>query len=129
MSKYLKEWFATFGSARSDDDYAEESEQMMTAQSMRKQLQEDIARRVKKLFARPVRWNALTPNERVRHVYGHLLQQEKRISASVENMTPQQLCRRAEKDEAFAALYGKVRYAEGTATAEEAEKYRGYLKN
>jgi len=127
LSKYLKNWFATFGSY-GNDEYSEESEQMLTAQSMRKQLQEDLTRRVKKIFERPVRWNALTPSQRVRHVYKYLLEREKRISVSAENLTPHQLCERAEKDARFAEIYGRVRYAQEEVTAQEAENWRSYLK-
>ena len=128
LSLYLKDWFSSFG-ASYGEEYSEESEQLMNAQSMRKQFQEDVAKRFKKIFERPVRWSALTPNERVRHIYTKLLEQEKRITLSAENLTPEELCAKAEKDAQFAALYGKVRYAEADAAAEEVEPYRGYLKN
>lgn len=127
LSAFLKDWLANFGSS-GNDDFSEESEQMMSAQSMREQFREDLARRVKKLFERPVRWSALTPNERVRYVYKRMLQQEKKISASAENLTPHQLCERTEKDVQYAALYGSVRYGEKDATVQEAESWREYLK-
>ena len=128
LNLFLKDWLATFGTM-SSEEYAEESEQLMSAQSMRKQFQEDVAKRFKKIFERPVRWNTLTPNERVRHIYTKLLEQEKRITLSAENLTPEELCAKAEKDAQFAALYGKVRYAEADAAADEVEPYRAYLKN
>ena len=127
LSKHLKDWFASFGSY-GNDEYSEESEQMMSAQSMRKQLQEDLAKRVKKILERPVRWNALTPNERVRHVYKTLLEKEKRVSLTAENLTPHQLCEKTEKDAQFAEVYGRVRYAQQEISAQEAEVWRGYLK-
>lgn len=127
LSVFLKDWLANFGSS-GNDDFSEESEQLMSAQSMRDQFREDLTRRVKKLFERPVRWNALTPNERVRYVYKKILQQEKKISASAENLTPHQLCERSDKDARYAVLYGRVRYGDQDASAQEAENWREYLK-
>lgn len=127
LSVYLKDWFSTFGAA-GNDEYSEESEQLMSAQRMREQFSEEVKRRIRKVFERPVRWNALTPNERVRRVYSHILEQEKRISVTAENLTPHQLCAVSEKDAEFADIYGRVRYAEQEVSAQEAEKWRGYLK-
>ena len=43
-------------------------------------------------------------------------------------MTPEQLCRSAEVAPAFAALYDRVRYGEGQAAPDEADRWRGAAK-
>ncbi len=127
LSEYLKRWFSNF-SAAATEDYAEESEQLMSAQSMTRQFRDDVAKRVKKFFARPARWGSLTPAQRVRHVYHEMLEREVEITENAKNLTPQELCKRAEKDERFAALYDAVRYADKEVAAEVVEPFKGYLK-
>lgn len=128
LLKWLAEWLRGFGTA-TDEEYAEESEQLMSAQSIGKQLREDAARRIKRLFRPPVRWGSLTPTQRVRFLYRHVLEKQQRIASDAENLTPEELCIRAEKAQTFAQLYDRARYAGEEITAQEAETYREYLKN
>lgn len=124
----LVRWLHSFGST-SGEDYAEESEQLMTAQTMGRQLRDEMKRRARRLFTPPPRWGALTPVQRVRAVYRHLLEQQKRIAPTAVNLTPEELCARADRDAAFARLYGRARYSDHEITEQEAEIYRNYLKN
>lgn len=123
----LTQWLYGFGSG-TGEEYAEESEQLMTAQSMGRQLRDEMKRRARRLFAPPRRWGALTPDQRVRAVYRHLLEQQQRAAPDAGNLTPEELCVRAQKDEAFARLYNRTRYSDSDITEQEAEAYRSYLK-
>ena len=88
-----------------------------------------MKRRARRLFTPPPRWGALTPVQRVRAVYQHLLEQQKRIAPNAVTLTPEELCARADRDAAFARLYDRARYSDNEITAQEAETYRPYLKN
>ena len=128
LSAALVRWLHSFGST-AGEDYSEESEQLMTAQSMTRQLRDEMKRRARRLFTPPPRWGALTPAQRVRAVYQHLLERQKRIIPTAVNLTPEELCARADRDAAFARLYDRARYSDNEITAQEAETYRPYLKN
>lgn len=124
----LVRWLHSFGST-AGEDYSEESEQLMTAQSMTRQLRDDMKRRARRLFTPPPRWSALTPVQRVRAVYQHLLEQQKRVAPTAVNLTPEELCARAEKDAAFARLYDRARYSDQPVDGQEAEAFRSYLRS
>ena len=128
LSAALMRWLHDFGSS-AGEDYAEESEQLMTAQSMGRQLRDEMKRRARRLFKPPLRWSALNPAQRVRAVYQYLLEQQQRVAPTAVNLTPEELCVRAEKDAAFARLYDRARYSDHEITEQEAEAYRSYLKN
>ena len=128
LSAALMRWLHGFGSS-GGEDYAEESEQLMTAQSMGQQLRDEMKRRVRRLFTPPPRWSALTPTERVRAVYKHLLEQQQRVAPTAVNLTPEELCARAEKDAAFARLYDRARYSDQPVDGQEAEAFRSYLRS
>lgn len=127
LAAWLRRWMQRFNSSGSEE-YVEESEQLLSAQSMRKQMVEELNRRVRRILTRPPRWGELTPVQRVRQVYAHLLQQQVRVRPDASALTPQELMVRGGRDEAFAALYDRVRYGEGEVTEQEAEAWRGYWK-
>ena len=101
---------------------------MMTAQSMGKQLMDEWRARVKKRLRPAPRWSALTPRQRVRTVYGHILNREVKIRLGAAAQTPQELCGSTQHDGAFAALYDRARYSDEMVTEQEAERFRAYLK-
>lgn len=123
---WLKVWMSQFNHGGMEE-YTEESEQMMSAQSMRDKMVQDMKNRARKLFTRPVHWGSLSARDRVRHVYAQLLRQQKHVPTA-HAMTPAQLCTAADRDEAFAELYDKARYSQHEIGEDEAEKYRVYLK-
>ena len=131
--KTLWNWLAELwqkwnGNGGSTEEYADQSEQMMTAQSMGKQLMDEWRARVQKRLRPAPRWSALTPRQRVRTVYGHILNREVKIRPDAVAQTPQELCGSTQHDEAFAALYDRARYSDETVTEQEAERFRAYLK-
>ena len=82
---------------------------------MRREIGRQIRSRVRRALTPPPKWSAMTPNERVRYAYACLLRRQKETRPQAAAMTPEQLCRSAEVDPAFAALYDRVRYGEGQA--------------
>ena len=131
--KALWNWLAELwqkwnGSGGSAEEYADQSEQMMTAQSMGKQLMDEWRARVQKRLRPVPRWSALTPQQRVRTVYGQILNREAKVRPEAAAQTPQELCESTKHDEAFAALYDRARYSDETVTEQEAERFRAYLK-
>lgn len=123
---WLKVWMSQFNHGGAQE-YTEESEQMMSAQSMRDKMVQDMKNRARKLFTRPVHWGSLSARDRVRHIYAQLLRQQKHVPAA-HAMTPAQLCTAADRDAAFADLYDRARYSQHEIADDEAEKYRAYLK-
>ena len=91
--KTLWNWLAELwqkwnGNGGSTEEYADQSEQMMTAQSMGKQLMDEWRVRVQKRLRPAPRWSALTPRQRVRTVYGHILNREVKIRPGAAAQTP-----------------------------------------
>lgn len=127
LRAWLQEWLKRFEPGGAEE-YAEESEQMLSAQSMGRQMLDEWKKRVRGALKRPVRWSALTPRERVRRVYAQLLRREAHAAPGCACLTPAQLCARLGKAQEFAALYGRARYSDEEIDAGEAEKYREYLK-
>ena len=102
----------------------------LTAASIaaRREIGRQIRSRVRRALTPPPKWSAMTPNERVRYAYACLLRRQKKTCPQAAAMTPEQLCRSAEVDPAFAALYDRVRYGEGQAAPDEADRWRGAAK-
>ena len=127
LAARLREWMQRFQEAGAEE-YSEESEQLLSAESMRREIGRQIRSRVRRALTPPPKWSAMTPNERVRYAYACLLRRQKKTCPQAAAMTPEQLCRSAEVDPAFAALYDRVRYGEGQAAPDEAGRWRGAAK-
>ena len=127
LAARLREWMQRFQEAGAEE-YSEESEQLLSAESMRREIGRQIRSRVRRALTPPPKWSAMTPNERVRYAYACLLRRQKKTRPQAAAMTPEQLCRSAEVDPAFAALYDRVRYGEGQAAPDEADRWRGAAK-
>lgn len=127
LAARLREWMQRFQEAGAEE-YSEESEQLLSAESMRREIGRQIRSRVRRALTPPPKWSAMTPNERVRYAYACLLRRQKKTCPQAAAMTPEQLCRSAEVDPAFAALYDRVRYGEGQAAPDEADRWRGAAK-
>ncbi len=111
------------------DEYTEESEQMISSASLGKMFREEVAKRIRKVFTAPVRFSALNPREKVRYLYQRILSEGEKVTKEAQSMTPEELCRRLEKDKEFGALYDRARYSEHGISETEAVKYREYLKS
>ncbi len=124
LSARLRAWLQRFRE-EGGEDYAEESEQLLSPESMRRELGQSLRAAVRRALTPPPRWSAMTPAQRVRFVYAALL---KREAGAAQALTPQALCRCAGVEEAFAALYDRVRYNGEEPEAQEAERWRSAAK-
>lgn len=127
LAERLRAWLQRF-QEEGAEEYSEESEQMLSAESMRREIGRQIRKTVRRALTPPPRWGAMTPSERVRYVYACLLRRQSKVAPGAVAMTPEQLCQSAELDPDFAELYDRVRYGQREPSAEEAERWRGAAK-
>ena len=127
LAERLRAWLQRF-QEEGAEEYSEESEQMLSAESMRREISRQIRKTVRRALTPPPRWGAMTPSERVRYVYACLLRRQSKVAPGAVAMTPEQLCQCAELDPDFAELYDRVRYGQREPSAEEAERWRGAAK-
>ncbi len=126
----LRKWLQSFQVDNEAEDFQEESEQLLSAKSMAEEFRKDVRRRIKKLFTRPVSWDRLNPQQKVRRLYQNLLREQAPTVRGALSMAPEDFLRAADKEKAgFAPLYNAVRYADYEVSPAQAEQARRDLKS
>ncbi|MDR3085728.1 MAG: hypothetical protein LBU47_05375 [Christensenellaceae bacterium] len=90
--------------------YTEESEALLSAEGMGRQLRRDMALRFKRFLTRPVPFERLSPTEQMRRLYQTALKKALPTLPRARSLTPEQFAEAAGAPEGFSADYNLARY-------------------
>ncbi|MDR2513620.1 MAG: hypothetical protein LBD02_00215 [Christensenellaceae bacterium] len=104
--------------------YTEESEALLSAEGMGRQIRHDLALRFKRLLARPLPFERLSPAGQMRRLYQIALKKALPGLPHAQSLTPEQFAKAVHAPEGFAADYTLARYGARPFEGDAPEAYR-----
>jgi len=129
-AKKIRAWLAQLGRTVSEE-YEDEHESLLDWDEARRQLGDNVKKRISTLFVRQPRWEEMSVRERVRHVvrvvYRRTKDAQTMTSLTIREAAPYLQTGKA-KPERLAELYEQARYGQGEIDEKDAERLRKEAK-